>query len=56
VKTNQKNAMQQGGACGVGRLHSCASRQLSVGSRRTEPNSQVLPCEVFQARLAMVKR
>jgi hypothetical protein len=43
VKTNHKNAMQQGGKCGVGRLYSCASRPLSVGSLSTELNSQVLP-------------
>jgi hypothetical protein len=42
VKTNQKNAMQQGGECGVGRLYSCASRPVSVGSHGTEPNSQML--------------
>jgi hypothetical protein len=42
VKTNQKNCMQQGEECGMGRLYSCASRLLSVGSRGTEPKSQVL--------------
>jgi hypothetical protein len=35
--------VQQGGECGVGRLYSCASRPVSVGSRGTEPNSKVLP-------------
>jgi hypothetical protein len=43
VKTNQKNAMQEGRECGVGRLYSFDSRPVSVGSRGTEPNSQVLP-------------
>jgi hypothetical protein len=38
VKTNQKNAMQQGGECVVGRLYSCASRPISVRSRGAEPN------------------
>jgi hypothetical protein len=43
VKTNQTKAMQHSRECGVGRLYSCASRPLSVGSLGTEPNSQVLP-------------
>jgi hypothetical protein len=43
VKTNQKNAMQQGGECGVGQLYSYASRPVSVGSCDTEPSSLVLP-------------
>jgi hypothetical protein len=37
VKTNHKNAMPQGGECGVGQLYSWASRLVSVRSRGTEP-------------------
>jgi hypothetical protein len=43
VRTSQKHALQQHGECEVGRLYSCASRPLSVGSRGTQPNSHVLP-------------
>lgn len=47
VKANQKNAMQQGGECGMGKLYLFASQLASVKSSGTQPNSQVLP-SVYQ--------
>jgi hypothetical protein len=35
VKTNHKNAMQQGEGCGLGRLYSCASRSGHAVQSRT---------------------
>jgi len=40
VKTDKINTIQQSG---VGQLRSYALRQVSVGSRDSEPNLQVLP-------------
>jgi hypothetical protein len=62
VETNQKNAIQQGGACGVGRLYSCASQPVSdrvtwYRAELTRVAKKILRLsEVVQAKLAMAKR